>query len=330
MTPSHDVEVRAGRSVSTVILDRPKALNALTTAMVETIKQVIDTSEQPVVIRSAHPEAFCAGGDIRAVRENALAGNRREVWEFFAAEYAMNLAIAEAGPPVVSVVDGICMGGGLGIAGHSAVHVVTERASIAMPESAIGFFPDVGASHLLAAAPGHIGLYLGMTGAAIGADDAIYSGLATHRVAADELPEFLARLEEDGVGSALAALHRGVDLDSCVLQAHRADIDRCFSACTVDEVIDRVAATRNGWGATTLDQLSGASPQSLIAAFTLIRRAAERTLRECLIADLAAAEALVHTPDFAEGVGAKLLDKRAPRWTSTLQDFAADAVEPLR
>lgn len=316
-----DIQVHAATSATTVVLDRPKALNALTTPMVQVIKQCVATSRQPVVIRSTHPKVFCAGGDIRAIRELALAGDHHAITEFFTTEYGMNLAIAESTSPVLSVVDGICMGGGLGIAGHSAVHIVTERASIAMPESAIGFFPDIGASHLLAAAPGHVGLYLGMTGVAIGADDAVYSGLATHLVPAAALPALFVNLNKRGVADTLQPLQQTADLDKCVLHTQRSDIDRCFSAPTVEAIIDRVAETHNDWGTATLTTLKRASPQSLLAAFTLIRKAPGRTLAECLAADLAVAEAMVHTPDFVEGVAAKLVDKnRTPRWTSTLED----------
>lgn len=316
------VVIEDGQKVTIVTLNRPKSLNALTTGMVRRIKDCVEASAKPVLVRSAHPSVFCAGGDIRAIRSHSLAGEHCAVTDFFATEYAMNLAIAQAVPPVVSLVDGVCMGGGLGIAGHSGIHVVTDRATIAMPESAIGFFPDVGASHLLAGAPGAIGLYLGMTGARIGADDAIHSGLATHIVTAGQASAFEQRVQQVGIEDALEAFHRPVHLDSCTLQAHRADIDRCFSADTVTEVIDRVADTQSDWGRQTLGLLSAAAPQSLVTAFTAIRLAQGATLAECLATDLRIAEGMVTTADFLEGVGAKLVDKRAAVWTSRLNDPA--------
>ena len=316
------VVIEDGHMVTTVTLDRPKSLNALTTDMVRRIKDCVEASAKPVLIRSAHPSVFCAGGDIRAIRSHSLAGERSAVTDFFATEYAMNLAIAQAVPPVVSVVDGVCLGGGLGIAGHSGIHVVTDRAAIAMPESAIGFFPDVGASHLLAGAPGAIGLYLGMTGARVGADDAVYSGLATHIVSAERVAAFEQRVQQVGLQDALQACHRPVQLDSCTLHAHRADIDRCFSADTVAEIIDRVADSQNDWSRQTLGLLTAAAPQSLVTAFTAIRLARGTTLADCLATDLRIAEGMVTTPDFLEGVGAKLVDKRAAVWTSRLDDPA--------
>lgn len=318
-----NVLVHRGARVTTLTLDRPKALNALTTSMVAAVKDCVETARQPVLICSAHPTAFCAGGDIRAIREHALGGDLDAIEAFFATEYAMNLAIAHASPPVVSIVDGICMGGGLGIAGHSDVHVVSERASISMPESAIGFFPDIGASHFLSAAPGGIGLYLGMTGARIGPDDAVYSGLATHVIAAESVSAFVTYTEESGVDDAVRALARPVDLGACELHINRADIDRCFSADSVEEILARVAATKNTWGADTFAMLRRAAPQSLAAAFTLIRQARGRTLAECLNADLDVALSMTRTADFLEGVGARLVDKnREPIWVSTVGDAA--------
>lgn len=304
--------------LTVVTLDRSRALNALTTEMVAGIKECVEDSDGHVLIRSAHPTTFCAGGDIRAVREYAMAGDFEPVEEFFATEYAMNLAIAEASPGVVSVVDGICLGGGLGIAGHSAVHVVTERASLAMPESAIGFFPDVGASRLLAGSPGHVGLYLGMTGVRIGAHDAVYAGLATHIVASADLPEFVEQTRRRGVRAALGRFARALDLDACALHRHRSDIDRCFSADSVHGVLDLVAETENAWGEATSTLLRGASPQSVGTAFALIRRAGGSSLSESLAVDLKVAMAMARTADFLEGVGAKLVDRnRSPVWTST-------------
>lgn len=323
MSGEQNLVIDHAQGLITVTLDRPRALNALTTDMVAGIGAVVDASSAPVLIRSENPVAFCAGGDIRAIREYAIRGDREAIREFFATEYAMNLAVAQT-PHVVSVVDGICLGGGLGIAGHSRVHVVTERASLGMPETAIGFFPDVGASHLLAAAPGEVGLYLAMTGARLGPADAIYAGLATHLIASADLPEFGTRLRTEGITAALESAALPVDVADCALLAHRDDIDRCFSAESVPAVLERVAATDNDWGVTTSALLRAASPQSLATAFALVRRARTSTLADCLDRDLAVALAMVHTDDFIEGVGAKLVDRnRAPVWTSR-----HDSVDP--
>lgn len=326
MSGWQNLVVDHAHGLTTVTLDRPGALNALTTGMVAGIRAVVDASSAPVLIRSAHPVAFCAGGDIRAIREYAMRGDRKAIHDFFATEYAMNHVVAQA-QQVVSVVDGICLGGGLGIAGHSRVHVVTERASLAMPESAIGFFPDVGASHLLAAAPGEVGLYLAMTGARIGPQDAIHAGLATHLVASADLPAFGARLRTEGTTAALESAALPVDIADCALLAHRDDIDRCFSAESVPAVLERVAATDNDWGVATSALLRAASPQSLATAFALVRRARTSTLAECLDRDLAVALAMVHTDDFIEGVGAKLVDRnRAPVWTSTYDSVGVEVL----
>ncbi|MFI1488290.1 enoyl-CoA hydratase/isomerase family protein [Streptomyces sp. NPDC020747] len=193
MTDTAAVEVLADvhRGVGRILLNRPKALNALTTDMVVAIDGALAgwerTSLSAVVLASTSTKAFCAGGDIRTIREHSLAGDAEASERFFASEYRLNARIAEYPVPVVSLIDGLCMGGGLGLSVHGSFRVVTEGAVLAMPETGIGFFPDVGASYFLPRLPGAIGMYLGLTGHRLDAADALYTGLATHFVPRDGL-----------------------------------------------------------------------------------------------------------------------------------------------
>ncbi|MFD8590687.1 enoyl-CoA hydratase/isomerase family protein [Streptomyces sp. NPDC059637] len=313
-----------------LLLDRPAALNALDLSMVRAIHSaLLDWHDDPavgaVVVSSSSPKAFCAGGDIRAVREGVLSGDREAVRAFFTEEYRLNRLIAEYPKPYVAVVDGFAMGGGLGISVHGSARVVTERASFAMPETRIGFFPDIGASHFLPRLPGGTGMYLGLTGARISAGAAVECGLATHFVPSADLPA----LERDLVGGggrdvagALAAHARPAPASE--LTAHREQIDHCFGAASLEEVLGRLEADGGEWAREVLAELRRASPTALAVTFELLRRGARSTLAECLERELRLGEALTREPDFAEGVRAVLVDKdRSPAWAPATPGTAA-------
>ncbi|MGW0160226.1 enoyl-CoA hydratase/isomerase family protein [Mycobacterium sp. NPDC003323] len=327
-TPRSTVERRdvlAGvtDNIGTIELNRPAALNALTTEMVRDIQAALtDWQAHPltaVLITSAHPEAFCAGGDIRAVRANVLAGEFDCNTQFFDTEYRLNLHLSRYRTPVIALIDGICMGGGLGLSVHGAFRVVTENAVLAMPETSLGFFPDIGASHFLSRLAGGLGAYIGLTGCRLTAADALYSGLATHCVGSAELAQVPARLADSPgtpVHQVLAGLQQELPQDSD-LQRHRSAVDRCFTATTVDQVRARLRAEGSSWAEATLDTLDRRSPQSLALTLTLLGWGRQLDLADCLAMELAAAEAVTRTPDFAEGVRAVLVDKdQQPRWVA--------------
>ena len=193
---------RAGR-VGRIRLNRPRALNALDIPMIAGIQNALfawrdDPAVHAVVISSGSERAFCAGGDVRAVREAAMAGDAARVEAFFAAEYALNLMIAAYPKPFVALVDGICMGGGIGISVHGSARVATEHAIFAMPETAIALFPDVGTSYVLPRLPGALGTWLALTGVRLAGADAVHAGLATHVVPRAQLAGLVAALEADG------------------------------------------------------------------------------------------------------------------------------------
>jgi enoyl-CoA hydratase len=292
--------VRDGR-VGRLMLDRPKALNALDLPMIRFIRQTLDlwraeSGVEAVVMESAG-RAFCAGGDIRAVRALVMEGRLAEAEDFFAEEYALNGAIARYPKPIVSLIGGICMGGGLGISVHGSDRVVTEAAVMAMPETAIGLTPDIGAS---------------LCGYRLEGAEAVHAGLATAFVPSDRLPALSAALAEEGPA---ATARFAAPLPPYRLQPHLAAIGRCFGADSPAEIVSRLEAEASAWGAETLATLGTVSPSSVAWSLASMRAGGHRSLEACLAAELALVTRIIRMPDFAEGVRAMVVDKdRAPRW----------------
>jgi enoyl-CoA hydratase len=340
--PPPPVTTRVGATGTAVIeLDRPRALNALDLTMVRLITEALqrwrdDDRVRAVVVRSTSPKAFCAGGDILAVREAGMRGDDEAVRAYFSAEYGLNALIARYPKPYTALIDGYAMGGGLGISVHGSARVVTERATLAMPETAIGFFPDIGASHFLPRLPGAVGWYLGLAGVRVQGAAAVECGLATHYVPAAELPALEAALtgvrEEGHAGGAEEAGGAGqepgavparfaVAAPPSALAGHRAAIERCFRAPSLDEVRERLAAedADREWADDTLAALDRASPMSLAVTFGLLRAGAGSSLEDCLARELDLACRTAREPDFHEGVRAALIDKgRKPTWSQAI------------
>jgi len=234
------------------------------------------------------------------------------VESFFAEEYALNRAIAEYPKPYVALIDGICMGGGIGVSVHGAYRVATEHAMFAMPETAIGFFPDIGATYLLPRLPGSLGMYLGLTGTRVQGADAVHAGFATHFVPRAQLPALAAALAVDGV--AVLGPH-AAPLPPFALAPQRAAIDRCFSADSVPDIIARLEGDGGDWAQQTLATLRGMSPSSLFWSFEIIRRGAASTLPQALQSELVLTRMVTRHADFQEGVRAMVVDKdRQPKW----------------
>jgi enoyl-CoA hydratase len=304
-------------------LARTGALNALDELMVRVMARALrdwrdDPAVRLVVVRSASPKAFCAGGDIVAVRAAALAGDDVTVRAYFETEYALDALVARYPKPYTALIDGYAMGGGLGISVHGSARVVTERAVLAMPETAIGFFPDIGASYFLPRLPGRYGWYLGLTGARVSGRDAVACGLATHYVPAAELPALEAALDAAG-GAPEEALRRFADPAPTAGAPHAGAVARCFGAPYLAAVRSRLAAEREEpeWARETLALLDAASPASLAVTAELLRAGEESTLEECLARELELACRVAATADFHEGVRAALVDKdRRPVWST--------------
>jgi enoyl-CoA hydratase len=307
---------RDGR-IGRIMLNRPKALNAIDLPMIRACSRALDGwREDPhvhaVVIEGAGDRAFCAGGDIRALRQYELDGEHHRAEAFFREEYELNLAIATYPKPYIALIDGICMGGGIGVSVHAPYRVATEHAAFAMPETAIGFFPDIGATFFLPRLPGEIGTYLGLTGARMQGADAVHAGLATHFTRREDLPALSRALAEEG--PAALGLH-GASLPTFSLAPDRAAIDHCFGADSVPGIVQRLEAVGDPWAAKVLDTLRTVSPSALCWTLAALRRGADLTLSQCQAAELALTRTTMRHPDFAEGVRAMVVDKdRQPRW----------------
>ena len=313
-----------------ITLNRPAALNALTLAMCASVLRQLEkwagmTDIKSVVIDAVPGRAFCAGGDMRAIWQWAEASDGRAL-DFFATEYRMNAAIKHFPKPYVALVDGIVMGGGAGISVHGSHRVATENTLFAMPETAIGFFPDVGASYFLSRLPGALGMYLGLTGARIKAADMIYAGLATHYVSAVRIDEIATRVAQ-GVGVDAILADIAMDPGNAPLAQHRAAIDRAFSAPSVETILE--ALEREGdWGAETASLLAARSPTSLKLVHRQLNEGRTRDLEGCLDMEFAIAGRSLGTNDFREGVRAVLIDKDLrPRWQpANLAEVSDDAI----
>ncbi|WP_291297795.1 enoyl-CoA hydratase/isomerase family protein [Elioraea sp.] len=309
------------RGTGSLVLNRPRALNALDRGMIDAIAVALnawrdDPAVRLVTIEGAGGRAFCAGGDVRAVRTLALAGARETIEAFFVAEYAVNRMIAEYPKPYVALIDGVSMGGGLGVSVHGSHRVVTEHATMAMPETAIGLFPDIGATFFLPRLPGASGMYLALTGARISPGDALHTGLATHYVPRAGLVALKDALAREGV-SALDA--HAVPPPDSLLAEDRPAIDRCFAADSVAGIIAALEAERSEWARATLATLAQMSPTSLTVTFEALRRGAAMSLADCLTTELRLTRSVTFHPDFAEGVRAQVVDKtRDPRWTPAM------------
>ena len=316
--PNEDTVIarRDGR-VGRILLNRPQALNAIDLPMIRACTHALqewrdDPHVHAVVIEGAGERAFCAGGDVRALRQFELDGEHHKAEAFFSEEYALNLMIATYPKPYVALIDGICMGGGIGVSVHAPYRVATEHAAFAMPETAIGFFPDIGATFFLPRLPGGIGTYLGLTGTRVHSADAVHTGLATHFVRRVDLPALATALVVDGPG---ALGSRTAALPEFSLASHRAAIDHCFRADSMVEIVRRLEAIGGEWAATTLGMLRTVSPSALCWTLEALRRGSDMTLPQCQAAELALTRTTMRHPDFAEGVRAMVVDKdRKPQW----------------
>ncbi len=330
------VLVRAEGGLGHLTLNRPRALNALDLGMIGLLADALDAWEHDpdvgiVLLDGAGGRGLCAGGDVRGLYDQISADDPEAAAGFFRAEYALNARIAEYPKPFVVFADGITMGGGIGLAGHAAIRVVTERSQLAMPETRIGFTPDVGGTWLLAHAPGRLGEYLALTGAPIGAADAIHVGLADHFVPSanlEDLRDALQTRADPGTPTELVLLFDETP-DEAPLAASRAWIDEAFAAPTVPEIVERLRARPEPEAAAAADVLGELSPTGLTVTLEAVRRA--RGLPD-LRATLAQEYGLVlwfatTQPDLVEGIRAQLVDKdRSPRWRpATLADVAPDA-----
>lgn len=335
------VLVHTENSLGCITLNRPRAINALDLGMIEQITAALtawvhDSDVQTVLIDGAGERGLCAGGDVRALYDQITAGKAERTADFFRAEYAMNALIAEYPKPIVVFADGITMGGGIGLAGHAAVRIVTERSRLAMPETRIGFTPDVGGTWLLGRAPGRLGEYFGLTGQSMSGADAVYLGFADHFVPSENLGslrEALAYRADPGTPNEMTLLFDETPEPS-ELPAARAWIDEVFSADTVGEIAQRLRESDAPDAASALATLEELAPTALAVTLDAVREARRMSgVREALEGEYRRVMWFAHNhQDLPEGIRAQLVDKdRQPKWQpATIAELPDDAGRPAR
>jgi enoyl-CoA hydratase/carnithine racemase len=337
---SEHVLTRIANRTGIITLDRPKALNSLSLDMVRALTAILldwqrDTAVDAVVITSSSEKALCAGGDIRFFHEVGNAspqGGSALLEDFFTEEYALNHLIHFYPKPYIALMDGVVMGGGMGIAQGGpdcGLRIVTERTKMAMPEVNIGLFPDVGGSHFLSHAPGQLGMFLGLTGLTIGAADALYVGLADVFVAVSDLAALQALIEATpgahlpAAIRAFATAHAG----ESELQANRARIDAHFGADSVAAIMASLAEDDAPFAQKALNAMRQRSPLMMCVTRELLLRGASLDVADCLRLERSLVRRNFEHGEVLEGVRALVIDKdNAPQWNPPSLDLVTDAM----
>lgn len=323
---SADIIFSQQQHLGVITLNRPQALNALTLPMVSAMYAQLmtwreDCSIQAVVIRSAGGKAFCAGGDVRWLYET---GQQRspEQLRFFKEEYRLNQLIHDYPKPYIALMDGITMGGGVGVSLHGSHPVASHAFVFAMPETSIGFFPDIGASFLLSRCPGKMGVYLGLTGNRLNAQEALAVGLVKYLIPSTAfegiidafLQADLSINPDDAVSSCLSRFAEPVNFKS--IADLQTNVDTCFSYSDIASILNALAQVEDVWHQKILHTLLQLSPLSLCVTLAQLSRAANMSFDECIQMDYCLVQHFMSAHDFYEGVRALLIDKdKSPKWS---------------
>ncbi|XP_074728805.1 3-hydroxyisobutyryl-CoA hydrolase, mitochondrial isoform X1 [Strix uralensis] len=340
------LEKRGGAGIIT--LNRPKALNALSFPMIQQIYPQIKTWEQDpetflIIIKGTGGKAFCAGGDIIAISDAGKVGDRL-TQDFFREEYILNNAIGTCKKPYVALIDGITMGGGVGLSVHGHFRVATERTLFAMPETAIGLFPDVGGGYFLPRLSGKIGYFLALTGFRLKGRDVLKAGVATHFVESEKLPALekdliaLKSPSTENIADLLNSYHVKSKVDQekeFVLDEHMEKINSLFSANSMEEIVKKLKQDGSPFAIKQLETINKMSPTSLKMTLRQLKEGASMSLQEVLTMEYRLTQACMRGHDFYEGVRAVLIDKdQSPRWKPAAleevsDEFVDDCFKPL-
>jgi enoyl-CoA hydratase len=323
-----------------VTLNRPHALNAVTLDMVRALRAQLaawrhDGAVTRIVVVAAGRRAFSAGGDLRRIYELGRAGRQEESLGFWREEYALNTAIKRYPKPYVALIDGIVMGGGVGISVHGSHRVAGDLFQFAMPEVGIGFFPDVGATFFLPRLPGEIGTTCALTGERLNAADGVAAGVATHRVASARFAELADALCDATPVDATLAEFCDLSNEATPATQRRGLIDRVFAPNRVEDILGLLDAEAQAesadaaWSRATADSIRAKAPLSLKIALAQMRRGRDWSFEECMRAEFRIVSRVVYGEDFYEGIRAVIIDKdNRPRWRpARLADVAAQSVE---
>lgn len=316
--PEQPVAVEVNHGVARLTLNRPAAINSISHPMVMIMADCLerwrhDASVRTVVIDGAGERGLCAGADVRAIYHDGLAGGAG-ARRFFADEYRLNAAIARFPKPVVAFMDGIVLGGGVGVGGHASHRVVSEATTMGMPEVAIGFTPDVGGTYLLARAPGEIGIHLALTAGRMTAGDAMYCGFADTFIPRDRRGDVMHALESSDPDGALARFAEPAPAGP--LAAQRSWIDRCYAAADVAEILRGLRDDGHPEASAAADLIETMSPTALEVTLRAVRAARQdRLLEQSLVREYAVSAWSLTGHDMLEGIRAQVVDKdRRPRW----------------
>jgi enoyl-CoA hydratase len=315
-----DVVFEQRGHLGVVTLNRPRAINAISHGMVRLIKEQLDSWSDNddihvVLLLGSGERGLCAGGDIVSLYRTIIEKDAEAAHGFWRDEYLLDHAISQYPKPVVAIMDGIVLGGGIGISAHGSHRVVTERSRLGLPETNIGFVPDVGASWLLSRAPGELGTYMALTAETIGPGDAIAIGLADHFVPSEKLTLLIADLMEGDVEGAISR-HAG-PAPASPLVADRPWIDSAFSAASVPEILDRLRSDGLGArGCDVAEVIESKSPIAVAVALESLRRAVRlNDLGAALEQEFQVSVNTLFSHDFKEGVRAQVIEKdRSPAW----------------
>ena len=335
-----DLIARREGSAGIVRLNRPKAINAVTLEMFRDVDKALDQFETDpdvavIVLEGAGERGLCAGGDIRALWESSkVKGDLGKI--LWREEYILNARIAKFAKPYVAFMDGIVMGGGVGLSAHSAHRVVTEKTKLAMPEVGLGFFPDVGGTWLLSHSPGEIGTYFGLTGQTMNGPDAIYARFADAVVPSAKLAalrEALTKVRTGSTSAEIKILIEGFATGETAgpVAAMQSKIDGWFGYDRMEDVIAALKCDGSELAQSTLKTLGEKSPRGMVVTLKLLRLArASSSLEECLVREYRAALEVFASDDFREGVRAAVIDKdRSPKWSPPrIEDVTPEMVAP--
>lgn len=329
---TEDLIVEAGGPVGRIRLNRPKALHALNTAMCEGVLEALeawrgDDAVRCVVIDHAEGRGFCAGGDIRMLAESG-AGDGKAARAFFFTEYRMNHRLFTYAKDTIAFMDGVTMGGGVGISQPCRYRVATENTKLAMPETGIGLFPDVGGGWYLSRLPGRIGQYLALTGYRLDGAECLALGLATHFLASNSVEDAKARIvaEPEAIVTVFGAL--AAKPGGAKLLDHRDEIDRLFASDSLEEVFAALEADGGTFASETLATLRTKSPQTMKVSLRLLAEGAQMaTFADEMRQEYAVGSRVVQRHDFLEGVRAVIVDKdNTPQWDPATPEGVSDHV----
>jgi len=328
--PEQEVLFEQRGKLGVVTLNRPKAVNALTAGMVTAVLAQLtawadDDTVATVLVQGAGDRGLCAGGDIVAIYRDILAGGD-ETAGFWADEYRLNSLIEKFPKPYVAFMDGLVLGGGVGISAHGSLRIVTERTRTGMPETTIGFVPDVGGTLLLSRSPGETGTHAALTGAHLTGPDALFLGLADHFVPSGSLADLAAALQNESAEDAVVRFAEKPP--GSALEAQRDWIDACYATDDAEEIVRRLRAA-GGEAAAAADTIEAKSPTAVKVTLASLRRSKGLSLDQVLAEEYRVGLHCLAGPDFREGIRAQVVDKdRNPQWRpATLQEVHADDVE---